>query len=479
MNSEQLGTLSPNVHDRVNAVTIGFDPGCGTGFVDYAIELISHFLGIRLIPCASPQEVDVYYGKDDHRPCALRIPKLPAYGVQTVPGLPSAAQAEIAHIAESPFPFDLFEALHFWLSDKGNATAPANAYDEHDRLLPMRSFQEAIGVREIPIVNAYLLLFGTWLGTRMRLDLPGRLPQGKKCIIVLSHDVDNPIDSDDYSHSLRLARLAMRQGKPRTGLRQLRNGCSRAKQRLMGKGERYWCFREIMDAESSHGFRSTFFFAATSSVEGHHLDVQYEVNAPEFRALLRDMRGGSEWEAGLHISYNARDDSTSILREKSRLEQIANREIKGSRHHYWHMSRPFWKSLEHHEKAGMLYDTSIAFNDAPGYRLGIAYPFHPWSPVLQRPISTIQIPTLLMDGGFFYQRGQTLDGVLEHMSMLLNRLKEYRGVAAIDWHDYTSFPASSKFRHWGEAYLRILEMLAADKTIAVKSCEQALDGLAL
>src|ERR1700757_246365 len=103
---KQLATLSPKVPDCLDSVTIGFDPGCRTPFVEYAIELISEFCGINVIRGASRGRVDVYYGEDCRRPCTLRIPKLPAYSSQTVPGIPSKKQTERAKFPLASFPFD-------------------------------------------------------------------------------------------------------------------------------------------------------------------------------------------------------------------------------------------------------------------------------------------------------------------------------------------------------------------------------------
>ena len=186
--------------------------------------------------------------------------------------------------------------------------------------------------------------------------------------------------------------------------------------------------------------------------------------------------GATDWEVGLHLSYDARESAERMAVERQRLEAVAGCPVRGTRHHYWHMSRPIWQTLEDHGKSGIVYDTSIGFNEQPGYRLGIAYPFRPWDPSSQRPVSTLQIPTLFMDGAFFYNKVQTVDRVIQRVAPLIEHLKCFNGVAAIDWHDYTSFPGLTRFRAWGEAYLEILSLLAADNSIVVQSCAQFLQA---
>ena len=165
---------------------------------------------------------------------------------------------------------------------------------------------------------------------------------------------------------------------------------------------------------------------------------------------------------GLHIGYRARAQAVRIAAERERLEAIAETQVTGSRHHYWHMTRPFWASLEAHGRAGLLFDSSVGFNSAPGYRLGVALPFHPWNPETGSVVPTLQIPTLAMDSMLMLPRAASVDAVIERFDGVLAALKRYEGVAALDWHEYTSFPGSTRYRAWGEAYLSLLDHLAGD-----------------
>lgn len=448
-------------------------------FVPYAVRLIADFCGLRLEAHDSQSQfadLHLYYGNDSQRPCRLRIPEVYSYGLRSVPRVPSQNDFHAAQIPGIPFPFDIIRALRFWLTDEGNSAVPQAGFDVHDRLLASYSAQEALGVREIPIVNSYLLLLRVWLEARCSCKTRRLLPPGKKCAIVLSHDVDNPINPTDLSHRLWLSHMAARKLKPRRAAAYLRDGALAVRDRLSGRKDRYDLFRDIMQAEHRHDFRSTFFFASVSRLEGHPLDVTYDIGAPRFRRITRELisRG---WDIGLHISYDARESWTRIAAEKKKLESLVERPVQGSRHHYWHMERPFWRTLVFHERAGLLYDTSIAFNEAPGYRLGIAYPFRPWNPYVQREVATLQICTVLMDGGYFYVPKQIVQGAIKQFQFLLDELKKYEGIAAIDWHEHTAYPGSALFREWGKAYLAIIDLLAADPAVEVCSYAQVLSLL--
>jgi hypothetical protein len=452
---------------------ISFGADAPDPFVDYAVDLIARATGIGLRAPRDGAEVDVYYGDDVARPCRLRIPRVAGYTAATVPRRPDTGSVAYQASASRDLPFDLFSAVRFWLADEANAAAPPDAFDEHDRLRAERSTQEALGLREVPIVNAYLLFFRAWAEARTGVTSASALPPGKRCIVVLSHDVDSPIDPGSPWHAagaawgnVRAARKPLRSVAYAAGV-----AAHALRWRALDRSGKHGVFEHVMDAEEQRGFRSTFFFAAVSrfDAEGTRLDVGYDVRREPLPESVRAVvsRG---FGLGLHVGYEARADAMRIASERARLEDVAGASANGTRHHYWHMTRPFWKSLEAHGAAGFNYDSSVGFNSAPGYRLGIALPFRPWNPETRAPIPVLQVPALMMDSMVMSE--PSLEAVGERVAGLLEGLKRFEGVAAIDWHEYTSFPASRRYRRWGEAYLALLDHLAADPEIAVQTFDE-------
>jgi hypothetical protein len=453
-------------------------------FTDYAARLLGEFAGVRLEPVAGTATPDLYYGNDRAVACSLRIPHVPAYRSDDVPGLPGPDAEPGAAGPDAPFPFDLFAALRFWLADEGNAALPATAWDAHGRLRAAASVQEALGLREIPIANAYLLLARRWLSARFGLeDRPHHLPPGRRCTVVLSHDVDSPFAPLDLRPEARMAARSLRGGRPRAAAIQLGGALARAAVLGAVARGRHWLFGDVVAEEGRRGLRSTFFFSAASRFldGGHPLDVRYDVAAPRLRAVCREL-GASGWDVGLHIGFAAGADPARISAERRRLEEVAGRPVRGSRHHYWHMTTPFWDSLEAHGAAGLRYDSSVAFDDAPGHRLGAALAFRPWHPGRARALPVLQVPTVAMDGALFGNlrpwrlrdraapRAGEADAVA-HVAALVDQLKRFEGIAALDWHEYTSHP-SSPLASWGSAYLRILDLVAGDAEVDVRTHDE-------
>jgi hypothetical protein len=456
------------------ATTLSVQADVDDPFIQYALRLVGYASGVsfRQIPasCRTPR-VDLYYGDDARRPCGIRIPRVAAYTVVDIPRVPGVSEFRKATNVEGSFPFDLFSAVRFWLADEGNR-AEHTDIDEHGRLVAAGSAQATIGDMEVPIVNAYLALLRTWIEHRVGLRTRAPLPDGKRCVVVLTHDVDNPIGPGDPRHRLWLAARNVRRARPRRALADLRIAAQKIRPARPRRAT--WLFRDIIEAEESRGFRSTFFFAPIPnfSPAGHGLDVDYDLSAPRFRRVCRELSARGA-EIGLHVSYSAVADPKRIAAERSLVEATAGETVRGCRHHYFHMSRPFWDSLEAHGAAGLQYDSSVSFREEPGFRLGLALVTELWNPVAQRTIPVLQIPPMAMDGAFYYNPAQTLGDTLERFERLIAALKRFEGVAALDWHEYTSTPLSSTHGHWGEGYRAILDLLASDAEVAVQTGHEA------
>ena len=123
--------------------------------------------------------------------------------------------------------------------------------------------------------------------------------------------------------------------------------------------------------------------------------------------------------------------------------------------------------MELHGEGGLHYDTSVGFNDAAGYRLGIGFPFHPWNPFTGQAVAPLQIPTVLMDGNLLYDPAISVEDALIAVERVLSELKRSEATAAIDWHVRTSYPGRPSFARWAAVYRGLLEMLDTDQAIEV------------
>ncbi len=237
-------------------------------------------------------------------------------------------------------------------------------------------------------------------------------------------------------------------GRPRSAIRWT---ADLARARLRDRAPRdWWLFHEVMGSEARRGLSSTFFFAPTPfhSAQGARLDVAYDVSAAEFRPVFRALREGG-FEVGLHAGYRAYEHPSWLVAERRRLSDAAGTEIRGIRHHYWHLGPDVEATLRSHEQAGLAYDSSLAFNDHLGFRRSVALPFRPFDTGVAPPPPDPAAPDVLhgrqpvrcvVEGA--------VDTAVAAVSDLVERIVDSGGIGAIDWHIQTSYPGNREFRAW-------------------------------
>lgn len=446
-------------------------------FLKYFLSIAAAFLGTRFdvaeVDARRQPNNTLYYTNRPPRKEDLHIPQCKGYSSETIPLV--SLVLNTLPIQGCTFPFDIVRATEFWLIDQPHHSFPLEELDRHNRVPASRTFTAQCGIADQPAVNAYLLLFGKWIQEKLGIDLPGYLPPGKKCIVSLSHDVDTPVDPVDISHDLWKIAWRVYHLKWKGIVNEFSRLSRKLKHYNNLKNEKYWLFNEVVAAEAAHGFTSSFFFSALFDPSSRHgYDVTYDIRAPRFRNVFRMLRERG-FEVGLHGSYRSSKDVHLFTIERQLLQRCSATRVLGNRQHCWRLSRDFRQTLGSMAQSGLAYDTSIALNDIPGFRLGIAFPFFPFCPRSLTAIPIMELPVMLMDGAYCYEKEPAVDEVVVNFRNLLANLKSHRGVGCIDWHVTTAFPGSRRFRQWGNAYLAILDVLASDREVAVIDCAGVYD----
>jgi hypothetical protein len=369
-----------------------------------------------------------------------------------------------ATFAGSVVPFDVVGAIDRLLTDAVHAGHDPAALDGHGRLRFADSAPARCGVGDQPLVDRYVLVLGELLERRFGLVGDPAWPAGKRAAIALSHDVDQP---DRYA----LLRSAVRPWRFRRHPRSYAVGAWRLARARLRDADPHdsWVWKQVAESEARHGFRSTFFVAATPfhHARGADVDVAYDVAERRFRPILRSLAAGG-FEVGLHTGYRAHEHDDWLRDERDRLADAAGVEIDGSRHHFWHLGPDVEATLRAHERAGFAHDSSLAFNDHVGFRRSVAFPFRPWDEQLGRPLRTIQVPTAVMDGNLLYGSAD-VDAAVAEVGRVVETIRSVGGVGSIDWHIQASVPRTPEYRHWGVAYQEILGLLASEPDLWVTS----------
>ncbi len=392
----------------------------------------------------------------------------PPHRVTLVGGLP------VPHFGEPPVSlwvgnrlgFDIFRATAYWLTLQSESSVALR--DPHGRPPSGQTLLAGSGMLDRPPIHEYTLLLRDRLAALgVRLRTSAKWPAGKRYAVALTHDVDAP----ERPWGLPgLFRLGLQQNRPRL---RASYWCFRSEMRRSGFLETLvlpparqgtWDFAKFCQIEAMSGFRSAFYFSVVPRRTGHPNDVSYDPARRRFRRLVRGLRDGG-WEIGLHAAYSTCEARPTMDHQVARFRRVFGFDPVGARHHYLRLSPDApMDTLSAHAAAGLLYDTSIGFNDAPGFRAGTAWPYAPLPTRKNMAGAFLELPMTLADMHLPREDVHAATTiVLEH----LRRVREIGGLAVLNWHvgNWQSHPA------WRESYRAAIRWLSDDREVWVATPE--------
>lgn len=369
---------------------------------------------------------------------------------------------------------DILYGTVAFLTDAVHAHTGRADLDRHGRLRASASHLAGRGSVSDPVVNRYATSLTEALPLMGEYTALARWPDGARAAIGLSHDVDRP---EKYAilRAVRRMQLPPPDRLPWFAARAARDFAHRLRDR---HPDDFWLFDEVVAAEASHSFESTFLFSVVPSYAsyGSTHDVLYDAAWPHLRRQMRSLREQGV-EIGLHASYHAYRDPARFALERQRLEDLSDGPVRGLRHHFWQVGPDVAATLRAHEAADFDYDSSLAFNDAVGLRRAVALPYRPWDSTTQRPLDTWQLPVLALDSAACAtaaDAGEAIDAVWSGIEQVIAS----HGAAVLDWHVRCSYPANDRYRLWAETYIGVLDRLASTQDVWVTGLGRITDWAA-
>jgi len=452
---------------HIHPLAVGIDPALLTWRQEilYTLRTLLRLAGLayHFYPAEGDQQrnFDLYYGHPREGfsasvfipACGLsyaEVQQLEPVRIYRCNDLPYLSFAEIERFATLSengmfrFEDDILFASYWLLVGAREASYPRGRLD--DLRLEGGFFLEN-SLPALPLVSIY----GDWLRKYFQglgvqpLDFPWRRREGEAAF-VLSHDVDYP----QIIRSIEAIRLLGTRG-----LRGLGSAYS-----VLGGTNHFWKFTDWVDLAAEYGAAPTFYFMARQGSLLQYAtgtpDSFYDIASDEFRALFEFLQERG-CEIGLHASYHAHRQPGQIQKEAEKLAAIADTSIAGNRHHYWHLDPgAAHETLALAERAGLTYDSSLAFEYYPGFRRGICHPFRPFHPGERRELALVELPPAWMDDHF--DRRLSVNRIESPEAYALGLVEAARttgGVIVLDYHvrgmNEDFFP---RYGRWLRQFLR-------------------------
>jgi glycosyltransferase involved in cell wall biosynthesis len=262
-----------------------------------------------------------------------------------------------------------------------------------------------------------------------------RIPPPARWSVALTHDID---------------RLRRRTPKGLAGIAR-RRGARGLASALAGP-DPWNNLPDLLETTWRRGLRSTVFLIGRNR---HKLDGTprrvYERERPALAAAVRAAGG----EVGLHGSFASADDPGALAAELASLRGEAG-PVRGVRFHYLRFR--YHETVRALEGAGVAYDSSLAFSEAPGFAAGIARPFRPYLVGEERPADLTLLPLAVMDTTLDSRLGLGAAAARERALAVLERVRRAGGRAALLWHN--TYLADDRAPGYGPLWGELLDELA-------------------
>jgi len=303
-------------------------------------------------------------------------------------------------------------------------------------------------------VNRIALFLRCWAARENKIseeNLFGSLPKAE---LLLTHDVDAVSKTGmirikqgafNFFNSARL----LFSGKPRMALEKFLSAS-----RFLFSPDDYMGIPRLMEIEKNFGLRSTFHFYSgktgwEKSIPSMLIDPGYDISSKHLSGFLRDLLSGG-WEVGLHPSALTWQQSIEITGQRTKLEAIISSPVTKVRQHWLRFS---WeKTWSAQEAAGLKLDSTLGFNDRPGFRNSAALRMKVCSNVKPEP-DLESVPMFLMDSHLYDYSNLSSQDRKDTMRRWLRELKHVGGVGSIIWHTQVL----GKDYGWGEGYETLLK----------------------
>jgi len=230
--------------------------------------------------------------------------------------------------------------------------------------------------------------------------------------------------------------------------------------RFLFSYEDYWCFEKITQLERHYGLKSCFNFyagpgALQRSLKQRLFDPAYDIFEPRISNQVKKLYHDG-WQVGLHQSFDTWNNLEMMRAEKARLEKSLGQVVTNCRQHWLRFSwENTWKAQH---DAGLRLDTTLGFNDRPGFRNGSALQFHPWDPAKKKEMELFATPLVLMDSHLYDYQVLNKEIRSTQMKYWLDEIRAVNGTATIVWHQQVM----NNDYDWHEGFSDLLKILTTD-----------------
>lgn len=219
--------------------------------------------------------------------------------------------------------------------------------------------------------------------------------------------------------------------------------------------DNWWTFDQLLEEEAKHDIHATYHFFSryhSKSLKRWIFDPGYDVADSKIISLMKKI-AQSGHTIGLHPSFEDWQNAGAIEAQRQKLEAVLGEQVVECRQHWLRFSwRSTWAAQE---TAGIRLDSTLMFNDRPGFRNSSALEWSPWNQGDNVAMRIRARPTMFMDSHFFDYQQLAKDQRRVAIANLVGECAAVAGEGALLWHPHTL----SNDYGWANGYWDTLTVL--------------------
>ncbi|NLK95022.1 MAG: hypothetical protein GX275_07505 [Clostridiales bacterium] len=318
--------------------------------------------------------------------------------------------------------------------------------DIHERFTAKNTLMYKYGFNERPIVDEYWYYLRGLLH-EMGYDLKKTNNKLKVC---LTHDIDEIQKYYSIKNAIRSsASWAIKH-------RNIYKSFMEIQEYIKGKSnykkDAFWTFEKLVKLEKDRGFTASYYFMTSGKA---NVDNRYNFQEERVKEVIQYLLK-NDMEVGFHGGYDTFNNKKEFHNQLIPLVRLLDNYRFGMRQHFLRFKTPDTWRIQ--ESEGILYDTTLGFADAIGFRAGTSIPFKPYDIYSNRVINMWEIPLIVMDTSLKNEKycNLTPEDSMKKIIKLMEVTKKYNGFFTLLWHN-SSFDTS--WREWSNMYEEILNYI--------------------
>lgn len=158
---------------------------------------------------------------------------------------------------------------------------------------------------------------------------------------------------------------------------------------------------------------------------------------------------------GIHPSYRSNSEHELLSEEINLLKQLSGKSVRYSRNHFLKLALP--QTYQRLITAGIEYDYTMLYADAPGFRAGTCFPFSFYDLTKEQKTTLTIYSTCAMDVTFKDYIRASPNEAIRILNDMETIARKYQGLFITLWHN-SSFAQQDGWEGWNRVYSGIFNI---------------------